>query len=137
MRSIVVVLGLIFSLSSFPARAAKITGKVVVTEEFREALAENDSEDSGGAKNYYWNQPNGIIGVVPPTVRADSDLAVVAFKEGADPRGPDDISSVNVRTGSLDTQRDGTRRRERGHCIVQRRVGPLKIYESSDCSHPE
>jgi hypothetical protein len=101
MRSIAVVVGMFAWLYLMPAWAAKVTGRVIVSEAFREALAGSDKDDANTAKSYYWNQPNGIIGVTPPPVRPTSDLALVAFKEGAPPKGPDDISSVEVRTGSL------------------------------------
>jgi hypothetical protein len=102
MRLIAMVAGMVVSSYLSPAWAAKVTGRVVVSEAFREALAESDKDDAATAKNYYWNQPNGIIGVMPPPVRPASDLAVVAFKQDAPPKGPDDISSVDLRTGSLE-----------------------------------
>jgi hypothetical protein len=101
MRFIAIVVGVAFSLSSNPAFATKINGRVQVTTEFRESLAKQESDEGKAVNNYYWNQPNGIISVMPPLVDPTSDLAMVVFKEGSDPEGPDDVTSVDVRTGSL------------------------------------
>ncbi len=100
MRLSAVVVASAVVLCLNPALAAKVTGKVLVTQEFQEALAENEDDD--GKTTYYWNQPNGIIGVAPPRVSPTSDLAVVAVKEGSEPKGADDIQTVDVRTGSLE-----------------------------------
>lgn len=102
MRSIAVVLGMILFLSSTSALAAKVTGKVIVTQEFRDALDEQDENNGKKAHNYYWNQPNGVIPVLPPPVSPTRDLAVVVQKDGAPAESPDDIKSVDVRTGSLE-----------------------------------
>ncbi len=90
------------SLSAFPAMATKVNGKIVVTKELRESLAEKETKARDPKTSGYWNEPNGVRQVEPPRVDPSSDLGVVIFKEGAPAPGADEVSTVNVRSGSLE-----------------------------------
>jgi hypothetical protein len=90
------------TLVATPALATKLVGKIIVTKEFRESLKEGDKPAAGSRLEGYWNQPNGIIPVQPPRVDPSRDLGVVIFKEGAKPPGPDKLTTVKVRTGSME-----------------------------------
>lgn len=93
---------LIVSLGSSPALATRVTGKVVVTTEFREALDRAARARDEGKPVSYWNEPNGLLPVEPPRVDPSADLGVVLMKAGAPPPGPDDVSTVDVRAARLE-----------------------------------
>jgi hypothetical protein len=89
-------------LMAGPALATKVTGKIVVTKEFRQALADAEKPPEQQRMTGYWNLPNGIIPVMPPRVDPSKDLGVVVFKEGAAPPAPDKLSTVKVRAAGLE-----------------------------------
>jgi hypothetical protein len=89
-----------------PAQAAKVTGRVVVTMEYREALAKADEGAAESGRDYYWNEPNGIIPVEPPRVDPSADLGVAIFQEGAEsPKAsapvPVDINSAGCSQNAI------------------------------------
>jgi hypothetical protein len=89
-------------LAATPALATKVVGKILVTKEFREALADPAESEDDQRLRGYWNEPNGMIPVQPPRVDPSRDLGVVVFKEGAKPPAPDKLATVKVRTGGLE-----------------------------------
>jgi plastocyanin len=97
-----VVLALAVCLGSLPALAAKVTGKVVVTKEFRESVERAAKAKQEGQQASYWNEPNGLLPVEPPRVDPSLDLGVVLFKEGAPAPGPDAVATVPVRAARLE-----------------------------------
>ena len=102
MRFMVTVVGLLGLLLASPAHATKMSGKVTMKEAFFEALENAEKAQSKGSKAYYWQLPNGIIPVRPPSVDPTSDIAVVLFKEDADASKPDQKTNVVVETGQLE-----------------------------------
>jgi len=90
------------TLIATPALAAKLVGKIVVTNEFRESLGSSATTDDSSLQEGYWNEPNGVIPVEPPRVDPSRDLGVVIIKEGAEPPKPDELQTVKVRTGGLE-----------------------------------
>jgi plastocyanin len=98
-----VFLALAVCLGSSPALATKVTGKIVVTREFREALdsAAKKNEEGPQAASY-WNEPNGLLPVEPPRVDPAADLGVVLFQEGAPAPAPDSVATVPVRAARLE-----------------------------------
>lgn len=103
MRRLVVITALMSAISAAsPALATKVSGKVVVTSEFREGLSKAAKGDEGSRLEGYWNEPNGIIPVLPPRVDPSRDLGVVVFKEGAKPPGPDQLTTVKVRASGME-----------------------------------
>jgi plastocyanin len=83
------------------AEAAKVVGKVAVTEQFRRALADEDAKAPTAAKPGYWNEPNAVRDVEPPYVAPGSDLGIVLVHEGAPAPKADDPVEVDVRAGGL------------------------------------
>jgi plastocyanin len=84
------------------AEAAKIVGKVTVTDQFRRALVDEDAASPTAVKPGYWSEPNAVRDVEPPFVVPSSDLGIVMIREGAPPPKPDDTTEVDVRAGGLD-----------------------------------
>lgn len=101
-----------FSIPSL-ASATKLNGKIVVTKELREALADKESKARDPKLSGYWNEPNGVHQVAPPKVDPSSDLGIVIYREGAKAPEADKVKSVKVHTGSLEKNvvviRPGTR----------------------------
>lgn len=103
MRRFAVITALVSAMSiASPALATKVTGKILVTKEFREALTEAKKGGESSRLEGYWNEPNGIIPVLPPRIDPSRDLGVVIFKEGAKPPGPNPLETVKVRAGGMD-----------------------------------
>jgi hypothetical protein len=103
MRRFAVISVLVSAMSiAGPALATKVSGKIVVTKEFREALSDASKSEESSRLEGYWNEPNGIIPVLPPRVDPSRDLGVVIFKEGAKPPGPNQLSTVKVRAGGME-----------------------------------
>jgi hypothetical protein len=103
------------------AFAAKITGKLIIAEEFTQALDDAERSQGEAERAYYWKQPNGVIPVRSPRVDFTSDIAVLLFKEGAGAPPPDEIASVKVHTGGLEKTQIVTRP---GSTIKLRNVDP-------------
>ncbi|HUT78891.1 MAG TPA: hypothetical protein VM285_14435 [Polyangia bacterium] len=97
-----VFLALAVCLGSFPALATKVTGKIVVTPGFREALELAARKSEEGQASSYWNEPNGLLPVEPPRVNPAVDLGVVLFQEGAPAPAPDSVATVPVRAARLE-----------------------------------
>ncbi len=97
-----VFLALAVCLGAGPAAATKVTGKIVVTKEFREALERAAKKQEEGKTVSYWNEPNGLLPVEPPQVDPSADLGVVLFQDGAPAPGPDDVATVSVRAARLE-----------------------------------
>jgi plastocyanin len=97
-----VFLALAVGLGAYPAQATKVTGKVVVTPEFREALERAAKAREEGQTASYWNEPNGLLPVEPPRVDPSLDLGVVLFQEGTPAPGPDAVATVPVRAARLE-----------------------------------
>ena len=81
--------------------AAKVVGKVTVTDQFRRALADADAKSPTAVKPGYWNEPNAVRDVEAPRVAPNSDLGIVLIRDGAPPPKPDDATEVDVRAGGL------------------------------------
>jgi hypothetical protein len=101
-RFAVISVAVAAALIATPALAAKVIGKIIVTKEFREALAEAAPAPADERLEGYWNEPNGIIPVEPPRVDPSRDLAVVIIKEGAPAPGPNQLETVQIRTAGLE-----------------------------------
>ena len=101
MRFMVNVAGLAALLLTTPAHATKMSGKVSVKQALINALEQAEQKRSKGAKDCYWNLPNGIIPVRPPGVDLSSDIAVVLYKDDASDSKPDEVRTVAVQTGQL------------------------------------
>ena len=82
------------------AEAAKVVGKITVTDEFRRAILD-DAKAPTAVKPGYWSEPNGVRDVEPPFVTPSSDLGVVLIREGAPTPKPDEAIEVDVRAGGL------------------------------------
>ncbi len=100
MRLTVLTVLAIVLFASQAAFAEKVSGKVTVTSELREAVAKKEKEAS--KKLYYWNEPNGIAAVRPPRVSPSSDIGVVLTLEGGASPGPNNVETVKVFAGSLE-----------------------------------
>ena len=83
------------------AEAAKVVGKLTVTDKFRRALADEDAKAPVATKPGYWNEPNAVRDVEPPFVVPSSDLGIVLIRDGAPPPKPDEPTEVDVRAGGL------------------------------------
>jgi hypothetical protein len=101
-RSCAVVAALAVSAIGLSAAATDLTGKVVVGDEFLEALAEAEKAEAKSRESCYWNEPNGLIPVRPPLVDPSADLGVALYREGAPASEPDELFTVKVRAGSLE-----------------------------------
>jgi hypothetical protein len=84
------------------ADAAKLVGKVVVSDSFRRALADAELKSQGGLKSGYWNEPNAVRDVDPPSVALDSDVGIAVVKDGAPAPKPSDPVEANLRAGGLE-----------------------------------
>ncbi len=124
MRFYAMIFGALLTFQLSPAHAAKLTGKVVVSKEFREALGKGESQDGGGTQEFYWKLPNGILPVLPPAVDPEKDIAVVLFKKGDDTSKPDEVGKYTVHTGRM----------ERG-VIVTRPGSTLEFINESPFTH--
>lgn len=102
MRGVVVACAAVVLLASSPASATKLTGKIIVTAELREALAEAARQECESNQLYYWRLPNGVIPVEPPAVNPATDIAVVLFREGAPDPGPAELTIVKVHAGGFE-----------------------------------
>ena len=102
LRFVALVAVLAFCLSGNPTLATRVQGKIVVTKELRESLSEAEEKNRTAVNTGYWNEPNGVIQVVPPFVNPSRDLGVVLIKDGAADRGPNDVVTVKVLAGSLE-----------------------------------
>jgi len=85
---------------SLPVGATDIVGKVTVTAKFIEQL-DSLEQQSEGARGY-WNEPNGVKAIAPPTVNPASDFGVVLVKDGQGDMPADEVKSLNVLTGRLE-----------------------------------
>jgi plastocyanin len=83
------------------AEAAKVVGKVTVTDKFRRALADEEAKSPTAVKPGYWNVPNAVRDVEPPFVVPSSDLGIVLVRDGAPPPKADEAVEVDVRAGGL------------------------------------
>jgi len=86
-------------LGGTAAHATKVNGKIVVTQKLRESLADAESRDP--RTSGYWNEPNGLRQVDPPMVDPSKDLGVIIMKEGATAPAADEVTTVEVKAGSL------------------------------------
>ena len=102
MRAAAIVAGMILCLIAQSSWATKLSGKVIVTAKMRTELSKIERDKGESHREYYWNEPNGIIPVKPPVVDPSKDIAVVIFKEGASDPGPDELFTVKVHAGSLE-----------------------------------
>ena len=83
------------------AEAAKVVGKITVTDQFRRELVDQEVKSPVAVKPGYWNEPNAIRNIEPPFVLPSSDLGVVLIREGAPAPKPDEPVEVDVRAGGL------------------------------------
>jgi plastocyanin len=83
------------------AEAAKVVGKITVTDDFRRALVDQDAKAPTAVKPGYWSEPNAVRDVEPPFVSPASDLGVVLIREGAPAPKPDEAVEVEVKAGGL------------------------------------
>jgi hypothetical protein len=84
------------------AEAAKVVGKVVVTESFRRALSDSESKAQALVKGGYWNEPNAVRDVEPPYVSTSSDLGIALVLDGAPAPKVGEPVEVNVRAGGVE-----------------------------------
>jgi len=102
MRGVVIVAGVMILTAVLPVQAASVIGKVVITSEFRKAIAELEHQKVDTEKSCYWNEPNGIIPVRSPYIDPTSDIGVVIINENGKPPGPDELSTVKVHAGAME-----------------------------------
>ncbi|MDD5308356.1 MAG: hypothetical protein PHU25_13630 [Deltaproteobacteria bacterium] len=96
-RALLIVLaGAVAWLAASPALAAKVSGRIVVTMEYREALAKAEEGAAEAGRDYYWNEPNGMVPVEPPRVDPSADLGVAIFQEGAEATKPTSPVAVDI-----------------------------------------
>lgn len=86
-----------------PAQATKVTAKITVSKEYIDALDAAESSRSAGNKDCYWKLPNSIIPVALPSVEFGDDAAVVLFKDDGEPVKPNEVETVKVHAGQLET----------------------------------
>ncbi|MCP4605593.1 MAG: hypothetical protein GY847_34575 [Proteobacteria bacterium] len=122
MRVAAIVLGLVYILAVPAAEAAKASGKVIITGEFREALTEIEKNKAESERAFYWNEPNGIAAVRPFRINLSSDIAIIMNREGATPPKPDELTTVKVHAGAMERQVIVTRP---GSTIRFRNVDPF------------
>lgn len=84
------------------AGAAKVVGRVVVSESFRRQLADAESKGPALVKGGYWNEPNAVRDVEPPYVSPATDLGIALSLEGAPAPKADPPTEVNVRAGAME-----------------------------------
>ena len=85
-----------------PAAAARLAGKVTVTPELRNALAEAEKAASTVGRPATWNEPNGVLPVEPPRVDPAVDLAVAIAKDGEPNQKADPLTTVEIRNVRLE-----------------------------------
>lgn len=124
MRFYAMIFGALLMLQLSPTHAAKLTGKIVVSKEFREALGKGESEEGGGVQGYYWQLPNGILPVLPPAVDPEKDIAVVLLRKGDDKSQPDEVGKYKVHTGGMERK-----------AIVTRPGSTLEFINESPFTH--
>ncbi len=122
MRIAAIVVGAVFILTAPAAQAARVTGKVIVTAEFYEALSETERKKAESERMYYWNEPNGITAVRPPMVDLSSDIAMVLIRSDAPEPKPDELTTVKLHAGAMERQVIVTRP---GSTIRFRNVDPF------------
>jgi plastocyanin len=122
MRVMAIVAFAIVLSAATMAEAARVTGKIVISPELLESITALERKTAESGRAYYWNEPNGIAPVRPPQIDPSSDIAVVVTKEGAPSPGPDELSTVKVRAGSMEPRVITTRP---GSTIRFRNVDPL------------
>jgi plastocyanin len=102
MRGLAFVAFTICALFVLHANASRLSGKVTVTKELREALDKAPTSENGNARLFYWNEPNGIIPVRLPQVDIPGDIVVVLEKEGAKTSKPDELTTLKILSGELE-----------------------------------
>ncbi|MDJ0763759.1 MAG: hypothetical protein QNJ97_12325 [Myxococcota bacterium] len=122
MRVIRVIAVFILFTAAPVVRAEKVTGKIVSSEELKASLAAAEKRRADTKRAYYWNEPNGIVPVRPPSIDPSRDLAVVLFRDGASDPKPDPLSTVKVHAGALERRVVVTRP---GSTIRFRNVDPF------------
>jgi hypothetical protein len=118
------MVGIALLMTLMPAHAAKFSGRVVVTGEFRESLDQNETNGKKGTTEYYWKLPNGIIPELPPRIHLSKDLAVLLFKKDDAPPKPDEVKTVKVFAGGLEKS-----------VVVTRPGSTIKFQNDSSFTH--
>lgn len=102
MRVIYAVFCLAILIGAQSVALAGVAGKVIVTREFLDSVAEKQKNQEGAAKLYYWNEPNGISPVRPPLVDPKNDIGMVLIPKGNVNSKPEDRTTVQVRAGGME-----------------------------------
>ena len=101
-RTLLVFLVLLLEVTAFSANATDLYGKVSISGKFIESLMKNSNSSDTVTLRGYWNEPNGVLPIAPPSIKISSDFGVVLFRDGADKPKADSVQSVNVLTGKLE-----------------------------------
>ncbi len=102
MRTVKVLTFASILLVASTTQAGKVTGKVTITPEFREAADKENRASNDKKPAFYWNEPNGIADVRPLWINPSSDLAVVLIREGAKEPAADELTTVKVFAGAME-----------------------------------
>ncbi|MCP4674519.1 MAG: hypothetical protein GY854_03175 [Deltaproteobacteria bacterium] len=102
MRTVKVLAFASILLAASVTQAGKVTGKVIITPEFREAADKATRVSKDKKPAFYWNEPNGIADVRPLRIDPSRDLAVVLIKEGAKEPDVDELTTVKVFAGAME-----------------------------------
>ena len=101
-RFLAILLPFLIGFAISPANATDLSGKLSLSKKFIEQLVDAEASDDNSKARGYWNDPNGVKPVSPPRIDLSSDFGVALFKDdGGEPK-PDPVTSVKVRTGSLE-----------------------------------
>jgi hypothetical protein len=106
------------------AEAAKIVGKITVTDQFRRTLVDEEAKAPNAVKPGYWTEPNAVRDVEPPFVSPSSDLGIVLVRDGAPPPKADDATEIDVRAGGLEK-----------NVVVVRPGTPIKLRSVDPFDH--
>jgi len=93
--------GFLFLLLEHQASAGDFQGKLVLNPSFIQTL-EKEAEASDNSVDFYWNEPNGILSVAPPTVDFPMDMAVVLVPPSPTVAPPDELVTVLIKNADLE-----------------------------------
>ena len=94
--------GMALLLFLSPAYATKVSAKLTLSKEYRDAMEAAESAQASGAKDCYWKLPNAILPTAPPSAEYGDDIVAVLFKDDAPASTPDEVVTYKVHAGRLE-----------------------------------
>lgn len=104
MRLVLLLTGVVSLLASPAVGAAKLNGQIQVTKAFINELAKVEKNRADSPRAHYWNEPNGMAPVRPPDIDLTSDVAVILQKDDALVTSPDELKTVRVHAGAMESR---------------------------------